>query len=363
MYNSFWRELSGKNKPVFIYGTGNGADKILDILEHFGVTVSGIFASDGFVRNRFFRGFHVQSYGEVRDSFGDGIIVIAAFGSSLPEVMDFLTLLDGRHELYIPEVPLFCDNLIAELFDDDYYLAHKAELSETLSLFSDEESKLLFGDMIAHKLTGKMCYLGRTESPSDSILSLIDKDSVHHVIDGGAFKGDTAELFCKVFPNLRRIAAIEPDPRSYKKLCSFAGDHGDGKIIPINAMLLDTKGERVFASSGSRGSTPDAAISRSPKRMKEIQIPAVSVDSITESVLDGKTDFIKLDTEGFECECLSGAAETLMHRPALSVSLYHRTADIFKIPLYLKKYYPTGKFYLRRPKCVPEWDLTLYVTE
>lgn len=363
MHKSFWPELSGKNKPVFIYGTGNGADKIIDILNRIGVVINGIFASDGFVRNRSFRGFNVKSYSDVRGEFGDDIIVIAAFGSSLPEVMDFITLLDERHDLYIPEVPLFCDDLISELFDDNYYLAHRAELCEVESLLSDEESKLLLGDMIAHRLTGKLCYLMRTESPADSLNTLIDKSSVHYVIDGGAFKGDTAELFCKVFPNLDRIAAIEPDPRSYKKLCSFAEGCGGGKIIPINAMLYDKSGEQVFISSGSRGSAPNAAIPDSPKRKKEIRIPAVCVDEVAKTVLGGAVDLLKLDTEGFEAKSLYGAAEVLKQRPALSVSLYHRTADIFELPLYLKKFYPTGKFYLRRPKCVPEWDLTLYVTE
>lgn len=360
---SFWYTLKDINKPVFIYGTGNGADKIIDILDHVGVPVDGIFASDGFVRNRSFRGFHVRSYSDVRQEYGDDIIIIAAFGSTLPEVIDFLYLLDERHDLYIPEVPLFCNDLLNELFDDKYYEAHKDELDEIESILSDEESVLLLRDMIDHRLTGKLKFLRRTESPENSLNSLFDTDRIRCAIDGGAFKGDTAELFCDVFGNLDLLAAVEPDPRSHKKLTMMAKARGDGVVVPINAMLDETSGERVFVSSGSRGSAPDAAIPGSPKRAKEVCTHALSVDDIVRDALGGRIDFLKLDTEGFEMAALLGATETLAKRPALSVSLYHRTDDIFELPLFLRKFYPCGKFYLRRPKCVPEWDLTLYVTE
>ena len=144
MHKSFWYELSEKNKPVFIYGTGNGADKIIDILNHIGVKIEGVFASDGFVRNRVFRDFPVRSYSSITDEYGDDIIILAAFGTTLPEVMEFFKLLDSKHDLYIPEVPLFCDDLFEELFDNRYYNEHISELNEVASFLADEESLILF---------------------------------------------------------------------------------------------------------------------------------------------------------------------------------------------------------------------------
>ena len=362
MHKSFWYELQDKNKPVFIYGTGNGADKIIDILENIGVKIDGVFASDGFVRSRTFRGFTVQSYSSVVEEYGDDIIILAAFGTTLPDVISFLEMLDAKHDLYIPEVPLFCDDLMEELFCDEYYAAHKSELDEVRSFLADEESRLLLDDMIAHRLTGKLKYLMRTQEPSESLLSLFNTGCIRTAIDGGAFKGDTAELFCDVFGSIERIVAIEPDPRTYKKLSAYA-ETTNGIVIPVNAMLDETTGERVFVSAGSRGSAPDAAIPGSPKRSKEIVTPAVCIDDVVREYFDDGVDFVKLDTEGFEMVSLLGAVETLKMKPFLSVSLYHRTGDIFELPLFLRKFYPDGKFFLRRPKCIPEWDLTLYVTK
>ena len=68
---------------------------------------------------------------------------------------------------------------------------------------------------------------------------------------------------------------------------------------------------------------------------------------------------MKLDVEGAELPALEGARRTIAEeRPALALALYHRTADIFEIPLMLAEHYPGG-FRLRRARCVPGWELTL----
>ena len=354
---SFWKSLTRGARPILIYGTGNGADKIIDIIEHFGGSIAGVFASDGFVRTRTFRGHTVMSYSDVRASYGDDISIVAAFGSTLPEVIDFLWLLDSRHDMYIPEVPLFCDDLIGELFCDEYMAAHAAEIAAARSLMSAERSMKLFDDMGNHRLAGKLRYLSDTEDPADSLAGLLPCGEIRTAIDGGAFKGDTAKLFCDAFPNLEALAAAEPDARSFAKLSALAGEHGYEAVIPVNAALSDSCGTIEFVSGGSRGS----AVGGKAHRARTVSCQALTIDRIVSDTLGGSCDFIKLDTEGFESGSLDGASDSLTRQPILSVSLYHRTADLFELPLRLAKSYPGARFFLRRPKCVPEWDLTLYV--
>ena len=43
---SLWNRLKAHDKPIFLYGTGNGADKIIAALDKYGVSLDGIFASD-----------------------------------------------------------------------------------------------------------------------------------------------------------------------------------------------------------------------------------------------------------------------------------------------------------------------------
>ena len=85
-----------------------------------------------------------------------------------------------------------------------------------------------------------------------------------------------------------------------------------------------------------------------------------SVDSLADEI---PLDLIKFDVEGAEAEALAGAANQIReNRPDLIVSVYHRSQDIFSLPLLAKKLCPDYKLYLRREKYVPAWDVELIAT-
>lgn len=44
-----WQILQLTDKPVVLYGMGNGADQIIDLCDRLQIKVAGIFASDEFV--------------------------------------------------------------------------------------------------------------------------------------------------------------------------------------------------------------------------------------------------------------------------------------------------------------------------
>jgi hypothetical protein len=94
-----------------------------------------------------------------------------------------------------------------------------------------------------------------------------------------------------------------------------------------------------------------------PGKDKEVNFDEVEADASGE-----KVDYIKLDVEGAELEAICGASETLeKYRPIVSASLYHRTGDIIDLPMLLENKLGKCKMYLRRPQCIPMWDLNLYV--
>ena len=119
-----WTYLKSATKPIFLYGTGNGADKILDELERLEILAEGVFASDGFVRNRTFRGFQVLSYSDVKARYGE-IIVLVSFGTFLPDVIENIKKIADENELYAPDVPVIPDGTI---FNLDYVREHKKDL-------------------------------------------------------------------------------------------------------------------------------------------------------------------------------------------------------------------------------------------
>ena len=246
---SLWDSLSAEQRPIFLYGTGNGGDKILAALEKYNVTLTGVFASDGFVRDRQFHGYHVRSYSDVTAEYGDDIVVLLAFGTTLDSVKEFIYSLDRKHDLRIPDVPLYG----GELFDRDYFTAHREILEKTAELFADEGSVKLFYDAVNFRLTGKTEYLTDTGDAAESLAELFAGQTIGVMLDGGAFKGDSAAEFIEgVHPE--KILAVEADPKTFVKLSAYAESETRAAVIPVNAALFDRDGEMEYVSSGSRGS-------------------------------------------------------------------------------------------------------------
>lgn len=380
-----WDVLREESRPILLYGTGNGADKIIDVMERRGMRPSGVFASDGFVRSREFRGMRVMSYAQALSAFGEDAVILVAFGSPRDSVLNAIRSLAQRHTLYIPDVPLFADDPGAELFTPEYVISHSEEISRADGLFGDD-SRELFREILAYRITADPKYLRRTEKFDVSVRTCLPQDTVC-VIDGGAFNGDTARTFLANLPRLQRVICVEPDSRTFRRLSEAALT--DGRITAINASLGESVGTDMFSMSASRAS----AVEKQNMRSRTSAVQRLTVDYLagygdsgtqpgasvgqpgtTEgdssgsdiagyagaAAGDGRL-LIKLDVEGAECECLRGARRTITgRRPALAISLYHRTADIFRIPLFLHEICPDYGFTLRRARCVPGWEITLF---
>ena len=68
----------------------------------------------------------------------------------------------------------------------------------------------------------------------------------------------------------------------------------------------------------------------------------------------------KYDVEGSELQAIMGSAKTIKkYSPDLCVSLYHKSEDIFFLPALVHHINPEYKFYLRRGKYLPAWDINL----
>ncbi len=342
-----WEKLKTEERPIFLYGTGNGADKILNVCEKFGIKISGVFASSGFVRNRSFREMPVTSIDTIREQYGDDIVVLLAFGTTLESVIANINDIAKKHTLYIPEVPLYD----SELFDRGYYLRNIDKIEETEMLFEDEESRNVYRDMIAFRLSGEPHYLSRVITPKKMYSSLINADYVNTVIDCGAYKGDSAEdILVSLSPD--EIIALEPDPKTFLKLSAYAASVDNCKITALNYAVGKSYGETEFNSSGSRGSGAEGT----NKRGKTTSVHIRALDSF-----DFKNvDLIKYDVEGDELAAIKGSVKLIKEcNTALSISVYHRSEDIFELPLIIKKLCPEHKLYLRRVPCIPAWDISL----
>jgi FkbM family methyltransferase len=328
------REAAKAGRPLFLYGMGNGAEKIVDILTGMGVTVSGVFASDDFVRGQSFKGFLVQKYSEIKDL--DPVIIVC-FGTAIPEIIARIADMAKIHTVIMPDVPVTGERL----FDEDFYFENEYEIEAVRDLFSDDFSRTLFENFISFKLTGDIKYLlSHTTDFADIFKSASPSDEENYA-DCGAYTGDTVKIFTEVTNGkYNRIDAFEPSAKTFKKLQKNTVDIHD--IILHNAAVWNDDSEAFIDGTDNKNSN---LFGRGSYAINTVQLSTVCPDAT----------LIKLDVEGAEREALQGI--DLTKRQKLIVALYHRSEDFFKIPLYLQNF--GYSFKLRRINCLPAWDLFL----
>lgn len=343
-----------------MYGMGNGADKILAVCAAKGITVSDFFASDGFVRGHQFHGKTVLSWNAVKEKYGaENVIVLLSFGSSRPEVLENIRSIAAEAELYAPDVPVFGEGL----FDDGFLAEHRASLAAARELLSDEESRRIYDNVVEFKRTGDLSFLFRAESDPDAVLrDLIRPEEITAYADCGAYTGDTVRALLDAAPGLKKVWAMEPDGRNYRKLEAYAAGERRATVRTFPVGVWSETATLSFDPSGNRNASFGENRSRALDGRAPVfrEVPADTVDRL---IGGERVDYIKYDVEGSEREALLGSVETIRkNAPTVLLSVYHRNGDLFDLPLLFHRLFPDYRgFYLRRFRGVPAWDVNLYL--
>ena len=377
-----WNSLKNNSKSIVLYGTGDGAEKIMRHLDMRGIPVSGIFASDGFVRTprKIFHGFEVLSYAEAREKFGD-MAVLVCFGSDRPEVIENVKRIASEQELYAPDVPVAG----TDIFDREYYMQHRKDADEVYELLADEQSRRVFKDIIEYKLTGRLDPLFRCETPDSELWELLSPGTDESYLDLGAYTGDTVREFISVAGTYKEIFAFEPDKRNYRKLTENILRLHDtaNKIHCYNIAAYSHKTELHFTRNAGRGNTQklngtplpsNGFVSQRTSRPQcaseqpvGTQMPSgeflshkklVRADSIDNLLADKCITLVKIDVEGFESEAILGMKELISKKcPKMLIAAYHKSGDLWDIPKQILDLSPKYKIYLRHSPCIPAWEV------
>ncbi len=343
MEKELWQHLKETDKPIVLYGMGNGADKIINVLNKNGITFSGVFASDGFVRDKFFHGHKITSFSELEQRFGK-MIVLLCFGSARTEVLENIHKISARQELYAPDVPVIGDGL----FDKNFCIKHKNALEWVYHRLADDLSRKTFENTIKYKLTGKLSYLyGCEASPDEPYESLLKLNNNESFLDLGAYNGDTVADFVSRVPSYRHITAVEPDAKTFKKL--MKNTENLSNITCINVGISDFDGIGLFGMRGGRSSGTAYA---------QTEMEFATVDTLAQ---ENTPTYIKMDIEGEELNAIHGAKNTIAdHKPKMLIACYHRNEDIFTIPKAVLDLNDSYRIYMRHFTSVPAWDTNFY---
>lgn len=347
---SAWERIQQTAKPIVLYGMGNGADKIVDWCEANAVKISGIFASDEFVRGQVFRGFKVQRYSDIIAQFGEDILVVIAFASESPQVLARFKELASAHETLAPHLALFDEPETVSL---KWLEKYEAELKQVYDNLADDASRKTFAATLNYKLSGKVDYIFACDTArEDDLRQLFTFGENEVYMDLGAYNGDTVQEFLNLVDGkYQHIIAVEPDRKNCKKLNAMAENLGE--ITVHQCGVWNEAGELGFSDSGGRQSTFLA--------VQKKTVPVNSIDNLSAGL---PVSYIKMDVEGAEVQALNGGEAVIKnHAPKMFVAAYHYDVDLFRLPLMIWKLVPEYRIFFRKHPYVPAWELNFLVTK
>lgn len=355
--HELWSLLREEGKPIVLYGMGNGADKIISVLNNKGMEFSDVFASDDFVRGQLFHGKKVMRFSDICEKY-ENCNILVAFGSSLPNVIENIRNIANQRTLYAPDVPVVGENL----FDAYFFKKNENKIAEAREVFADARSREIYDELIRYKLDGRINHFNKTDRDGTLFSPCPLSGGYEVYCDLGAYTGDTIGEAIERYPDIKKIIAFEPSPKIFAKLKSNTEKYTDRELTLVNACAWNKSGTSVFTDGSGRNSSLSGADMHSGKTISGAKIKEVITEAPDRYMnFSGKRLLIKFDVEGAEKEALEGSLKSISDNfSELCVSLYHRSEDIFEIPIFIHKILPEHKLFLEKTPYIPAWEINLY---
>ncbi len=224
-------------------------------------------------------------------------------------------------------------------------LADMPAVERALDAFDDDESHRLFLDLLNYRLDN-----------DPRLHPRVDRDDIYApdflpirrepitLVDGGAYTGDSLEGLLSHGVRVKDWIAFEPDARNLEGLRETAHRLADGigafTISPYG--LSDRNGRVGFASD--EGEASHVVENPGP----DFSGTTIEVARLDDVVARQGPVYVKLDIEGAEQAALRGMERMFRPGNVFAVSVYHRPADLWEIPLMLRERLPGCRLGLRQ---------------
>lgn len=209
------------------------------------------------------------------------------------------------------------------------------ELKESLSIFSDQQSKDEFLDILNFRLSLDIEYLSHfdVQIHHQYFEYFLYNKKFDYLIDGGAYDGEDTENFVRHFPKYKGIYTVEPSKKNLEKAINRLANISN--IEFVNACLGQHKGFAQISGDG----TSTRTVSSGGENVEVITIDCFKPHGNT---------LVKLDIEGAEMTALNGAINSMKDpNYSFAISAYHLPSDIKNILNQLRRYDCNRKFYFR----------------
>lgn len=164
-----------------------------------------------------------------------------------------------------------------------------------------------------------------------------------HVVDGGACLGDTALVFSNAVGASGKVYAFDPVEDNLQVLYANEAHFMCRNVVifPVGLSDKNVDAPPIRLNHYAPGFSSNNSFS------KNLVVPLRTLDSMADSGEMNRVDFIKLDVEGAEMETLRGARKVIeSFRPRMAISIYHQPDDFFQIINYIDQCHPYYVFYI-----------------
>ncbi len=293
-------------------------------------------------------GIPIESFETAMEKFTDAAICIASMWSE-----DIVKQIAQYDENLIPRTWDLLTTMAWETQSRSFISYECAYIRENLLEFeglydvlADEASKRTLTGILNYRITRNKDYLKEIKTNEDIYLDrniippiYLDEITQGSIIDGGAFDGDTVELFIEKLGKARQLdihcyeAERENCQRMEERLC----DWKTHKVSIYKRALWNSTGELLgFSGAGLSG-----------RIIQKSEEEGVYSERIDDHGYD-KVSMIKLDIEGAERYALEGAGNIIRRDfPVLAICAYHLQDDLVVLPKIIRRINYGYKLYLR----------------
>jgi FkbM family methyltransferase len=330
LFRRTWAPSLVKREVALVFSRNNAKEALRWFQDKYGKEPSAVVTNGKTESGKSYVSFDLNNLKIDKSKF-DFII----FGKNNRSLSISLAL-GGVRDLFFSSDPNY-----RHIKDNPNYLTHyKAELKTLFETLEDEESRLTLASVLKHRTTGDHGYLRIARYPEYEH-PCVSAQAGEWVADCGASNGATSFRFAKRVGSRGVVYAFEPDPQNIAKikLAIPAQPKGAGKVIVIHAAVSNSPGSLSFRS-GKGGSSHLTAAG-------DISVDVRTIDDVANEYNIQNAGLVSLDVEGFEKRALEGGMNTIKKlRPKLQVSIYHKSDDLFSLPLWLKGELTGYKFYM-----------------
>lgn len=330
---------------IIVFGAGQSGDWVVNVLRKNGIYPK--LYCDNYARKwgKQRNELKIESFERAVALYPDAAICIGSMWVEeiMEQIKEYDSKLLSRTWDLLATMAWETANMSYESTEKKYISDNLEKFEDLYDALSDEQSKRTMEGLLNYRLTRDKKYLSFIKSEETTYLDrtlfseeMFQRMCAGSLIDGGAFDGDTAELFIWNLGSTKLdIHCYEPGVQNCKIIKEKMVKWLPHKITLHNTALWCEAEESIsFVEDGLAG------------KVGRLQ-GTLKTETIDE-YLYKKVGFIKMDIEGAERNALEGARRTIEScHPVLAICAYHLQDDLLVLSDFIRSLHCKYKIVLR----------------